>query len=89
MSNGSRIFVAESFLTPSSIVWRVASGPGWATAGGQPDRRHGVMDLTSWGSEPNAITWEASRALFHSAAVLRRWALQLGDVQALPVGEMD
>lgn len=89
MSHGSRIFIAEAFFAPSMVTWRVATGPGWESAGGQPGRWAGALDLTSWGDSPDGLTAEASRATFHAAAKLRRIALELGSVQALPLGELD
>lgn len=89
MSYGSRIFIAEAILAPSAVTWRVATGPGWASAGGQPGRWAGVMDLTSWGDSTMGVTAETSRATFHASAKLRRLALELGGVQPLPLGSMD
>lgn len=86
MAYGSRIFIAEAFLQPSQIVWRVATGPGYATAGGQPRRDSGVLALLGWDRPEDAITPETGRGIQRTVRALGRMEAELLRVRPLPLG---
>lgn len=86
MIHGSRIFIAEAFLQPSQVVWRVASGPGFESAGGQPGRDAGVLALLGWDRTEDAITPETGRAIQHVVRRLGRMEAELLRVRSLPLG---
>ena len=86
MVHGSRIFIAEAFLQPSQIIWRVASGPGYATAGGQCGRDGGVLALLGWDRPDEAITPETGRAIQRVVRRLGRMEAELLRCRPLPLG---
>lgn len=84
--HGSKIYVAEATLTPTTVVWRVATGPGWASAGGQPSRDAGVLGLDGWEDPAEAITCEVHHSVSRVSRSLSRMANQLAGVRPLPLG---
>lgn len=84
--SGSKIFIVEATLTPSTIVWRVASGPGWATAGGQPYRDGSSVGYLDWEDTAEGITSETHHVIGRVGRSLSRMAAELRCVRPLPLG---
>lgn len=86
MAYGSRIVVAEAFLSPAGVNYRVATGPGWAALGGNPGRwsRYFATDAYSDGMDGH-IT-EGQRALYHIRDRIAGLATWLDAVEPLPLG---
>lgn len=86
MWNGSRIVVAEAFLQPGLVFYRVATGPGWSAVGGRPERWSRFFSLAEYVDQVDGAVTEAQRALYHirdRANTLAEWADR---VRTLPLG---
>ena len=88
MANGSRIVVAEAFLHPTGINYRVATGPGWTALGGNGER-WGRWFATDAHPDPvDALVTEAQRALYHIRGRIDTLAEWADRVRALPLGQV-
>lgn len=88
MANGSRIVVAEAFLHPTGVNYRVATGPGWAALGGRGERWGRWFAVDAYPDQLDALITEGQRALYHirdRANALAEWA---DGVRTLPLGEV-
>lgn len=88
VNSGSLIMVAEMRLRPSSVVWRVGSGPSAAIAGIQRWRDSGVLSLLDWEDLTEGITCETYHGLHKILRSTRRMADQLLSARPIPLGEM-
>lgn len=88
MANGSRILVAEAFLHPTGINYRVATGPGWAALGGTGQRWGRWFAVDSYPDTVDALVTEAQHALYHIRGYVDQLARWADTVSTLPLGEL-
>lgn len=88
MSNGSRILVAEAFLQPSHVHYRVATGPGWHALGGVPQRWSRFFALDAYPDLVDSAVTEAQHALYHIRNYVDELARWADAVSTLPLGEL-
>lgn len=88
VSNGSRIVVAEAFLHPSGINYRVATGPGWAAVGGTGQRWGRWFATDAWEDSMEGTLAEATRALVHIEGRVHALAEFLDHQRPLPLGSV-
>lgn len=86
MAHGSRIVVAEAFLLPTGVNYRVATGPGWAALAGTGCRWSRYFATDGWGDPTEGALGEATRALVHIQGRMHTLAEFLDHQRALPMG---
>jgi hypothetical protein len=86
MAYGSRIVVAEAFLSPAGVNYRVATGPGWAALGGNPGRWSRYFATSAYPDALDGHITECQRALYHIRDRVGGLATWLDSVVPLPVG---
>lgn len=86
MASGSTIVIAEVKLQQRQIIWRVRSGSGYLSCGGQHRGNAGVLALDGWEDPGEALVVEAERGISAAVMELRRMAAELDAVAALPLG---
>lgn len=87
-SRGSKIFIAEAWLTPSQVTYRLATGPGYVTAGGQPRCDAGVLPLLGWDVPVDAITPRTHDMLGDVIRSFGRMAAELRRVRSFEMGTL-
>lgn len=83
---GSKVYVAEVAIQAGSVVWRVASGPGWSSVGCQPVHLHGALAFDRWEDDTAGRVAELSRSFDRVCDGLAGMATELEHVQVLPLG---
>lgn len=82
---GKRLWVAEAFLSPTSVLYRTVTGPAWATLGGVAVHESRSLLYTAWDDELEGQQNEAGRAAIRQAYDLRRMGDQVVIQPGLPL----
>lgn len=88
MANGSRIVIAEAFLHPTGVNWRVATGPGWSAIGGRGERWGSWFALDAFPDPMDAAIDEGQRALYRIRDRVNTLAEWADRVRTLPLGQV-
>lgn len=90
MAQSHKLYIAEATLTQDyGAVWRVASGPSWASVGGSRVLAGGHSGARHLGGNDFDATGATVRAIRESIAHLDSMAQFLEHTEALPLGDVD
>lgn len=84
MARGSRLVVAEAFVSEGGVLWRVASGPAYAGIAGSEFFRHGVYLLSGWEDPTEGRVSESCRALAHVSSAVGSMSDSISGTVPLP-----
>lgn len=82
----SRIFIAEAFMDPGGVTYRLASGPGWGSVGGSDVHVHGRARAALDTELTDEVLAAVGIAVLNIGNELVRMADRLELVQPLPLG---
>lgn len=88
MAVGSTIIIAEAKLQPGGIVWRVASGRGWESLGGQRVLCGGAFTDPAGGDYTDRAIDDCAAAIRCCIDELDKCAGYADHTQALSVGSL-